>query len=72
MIILWIRKSKKDKPEQTVKDEQQSFKEHDEVMRKFREAHKELDIISDKDILTGDGNLLAPVHKIRLSEHAQN
>jgi hypothetical protein len=72
MIILWIRKSKKDKQEQAVKDEQQSFKEHDEVMKKFREAHKELDVISDKDILTGDGNLLAPVHKIRLSDHVQN
>jgi hypothetical protein len=72
MIILWIRKSKKDKQEQTVKDGQQSFKEHDEVMRKFREAHKVLDVISDKDILTGDGNLLAPIHKVRLSGHVQN
>jgi hypothetical protein len=72
MIILWIRKSKKDKQNQSLKDEKESFQAHDEVMRKFRQAHQELDIISDKDILTGDGNLLAPVRKVKLSDHAQN
>jgi hypothetical protein len=72
MIILWIRKNKKDKQTQSLKDEKESFKEHDEVMRKFRLAHQELDAISDQDILTGDGNLLAPVRQVKLSEHAQN
>ena len=72
MIILWIRKTKKDKANETYKDEKESFQAHDEVMRKFRLAHQELDVISDKDILTGDGNLLAPVRSVRLSEHAQN
>ncbi len=70
MIILWIqnRKKQKSEPEKEI----DNFKAHDEVMRKFREAHKELDMISDRDILTGDGNLLAPVHHIKLSDHIQN
>ena len=72
MIILWIRKNKKDKQNLSLKDEKESFQAHDEVMRKFRQAHEELDVISDKDILTGDGNLLAPVRHVRLSDHAQN
>jgi hypothetical protein len=72
MIILWIRKNKEDKQAHGLKDKKESFKEHDEVMRKFRQAHRELDVISDQDILTGDGNLLAPVRQVKLSEYAQN
>jgi len=72
MIILWIRKNKKSKELQDVKDERESFQAHDEVMKKFRQAHQELDIISDQDILTGDGNLLAPVRQVKLSDHVQN
>jgi hypothetical protein len=72
MIILWIRKNRKDKQNQSLKDEKESFLAHDEVMRRFRLAHEELDIISEKDILTGDGNLLPPVRNVKLSDHAQN
>jgi hypothetical protein len=72
MIILWIRKNNKEKQNKSLKDEKQSFQTHDEVMKKFRKAHEELDVISDKDILTGDGNLLAPVHEVKLSDHVQN
>jgi len=72
MIILWIRKSKQDKQLQGMQAEKESFQVHDEVMKKFRLAHEELDVISDKDILTGDGNLLAPVRQVKLADHAQN
>jgi hypothetical protein len=72
MIILWIRKNKKNKQDKNLEDEKESFRVHDEVMRKFRSAHEEFDVISDKDIITGDGNLLAPVHKVKLADHAQN
>lgn len=72
MIILWIRKNKKNKQEKNFKDEKESFRVHDEVMRKFRNAHQDIDVISNKDIITGDGNLLAPVRKVKLTEHAQN
>jgi hypothetical protein len=72
MIILWIRKNRKDKLDKKVKGEKESFHEHDEVMKKFRLAHEEFDVITDKDIITGDGNLLAPVRKVKLAEHVQN
>ena len=72
MIILWIRKTKKNKEEKTLKDEKTSFREHDEVMKKFRQEHPEFGIVTDKDIITGDGNLLAPVHTVKLTQHAQN
>ena len=72
MIILWVRKVKKDKQKNSLKEERKSFREHDEVMRKFRQAHPESDIITNKDILTGEGNLLAPVEKVKLAEYIQN
>ena len=72
MIILWIRKSKKDKQKNSLKDEKGSFQEHDEMMKKFRLGHPEFEVVNDKDIITGDGNLLAPVHKVKLADYAQN
>jgi hypothetical protein len=72
MIILWIQSKKKNKQDQTSKNEKESFKAHDDVMKKFRMAHEELDVLSNKDILTGDGNLLAPVSHVKLSNHVQN
>jgi hypothetical protein len=70
MIILWIRKTRKEKQEKETKSE--SFLTHDEKMRKFRLDHPDIGIVTDKDIITGDGNLLAPVHSVRLDKHAQN
>jgi Rps23 Pro-64 3,4-dihydroxylase Tpa1-like proline 4-hydroxylase len=72
MIILWIRKNKKDNQKNSSIDEKESFQAHDEVMKSFRLAHQELDVISDKDILTGNGNMLAPVRGVKLNEHVQN
>jgi hypothetical protein len=72
VIILWIRKSKKDKQKNSPKEAKKAFREHDEMMRKFRQAHQELEFITDKDILTGEGNLLAPVQKVKLAEYIQN
>lgn len=72
MIIFWIQKSKKDKRQNISDDQNRSFKEHDETMRKFRLGHPELEAIYDNDILTGDGNLLAPVHNIKLAGNIQN
>jgi hypothetical protein len=72
MIILWIQNKKKSKQDESLNNEMDSFRAHDEVMRKFRLAHEQLDVISDKDIITGDGNLLAPVRDVKLSNHVQN
>jgi hypothetical protein len=72
MIILWVRKARKDKQNKSAKEAETSFREHDEMMKKFRLGHAELETIDDDDILTGDGNLLAPVRHVKLAEHAQN
>ena len=72
MIILWIRKSKKDKQKNRLKDEKDAFREHDEMMKKFRQSHPEFEVINDHDILTGDGNLLTPVRQVKLAENVQN
>jgi hypothetical protein len=72
MIIMWIRKNKKAKQENAAKEECKNFRAHDEVMKKFHDSHSNFDMITDKDILTGDGNLLAPVHAVKLSEYVKN
>ena len=72
MIILWVRKSKKEKEKDCQKDEEKSFHDHDEVMKKFRQAHADIGVISDNAILTGDGNMLAPVQEIKLARYIQN
>jgi hypothetical protein len=72
MIILWIRKKKDQEPEGQVKDSKESFKKHDEVMKQFRLEHPDTNVINARDILTADGNLLAPVDKVKLAEHTQN
>ena len=72
MIILWIYKEKRGKPKNITPEENQSFREHDELMKKFRRSHPGIEIITDNDILTGEGNLLAQVQTVRLAAHSQN
>ena len=72
MLILWIRKSKTSEPKISNKNDKKSFQKHDEDMKKFRLSHPDMNIISANDILTTDGDILAPVHKVKLTEHAQN
>ncbi len=72
MIILWVRKSKKDKEKDYQKDKSKSFHDHDEVMKKFRQSHPDISVIPDNDILTGHGNMLAPVQKVKLAQYIQN
>jgi hypothetical protein len=70
MIILWIRKHKTDK-DNSVR-EAESFKEHDDVMKRFRLAHRDITSTSSREIVTNEGNLLAPVHQVKLAENVQN
>jgi len=41
-------------------------------MKQFRLAHPDTNVINAKDIITADGNLLAPVDSVKLNEHVQN
>ena len=70
MIILWIRKKKTDNVN-GVKDAE-SFKEHDDIMKRFRLAHPDINSISSREIVTTEGNLLAPVHRVKMAENVQN
>ncbi|HUT67414.1 MAG TPA: hypothetical protein VMW86_02545 [Dehalococcoidales bacterium] len=72
MIILWIRKRKSEEPKGPAKNETDSFQKHDEVMKKFRLAHPDTSILNARDIMTADGNLLAPIQDVKLAEHVQN
>ena len=72
MIILWIRKKKSKELKGLTKNDKESFHEHDEIMKKFRLAHPDTNIVNSRDIITADGNLLAPVREVKLAEHVQN
>ena len=72
MIILWIRKRKTEEPGGPAKNDKESFQKHDDIMKKFRLEHPDANVINAKDIITADGNLLAPVEKVKITEHIQN
>jgi hypothetical protein len=70
MIILWIRKHQADKDNKV--REAESFEEHDDVMKRFRMAHPDINSASSREIVTDGGNLLAPVHRVKLADNVQN
>jgi hypothetical protein len=70
MIILWIRKHKADKENTLKKDD--TFENHDDIMKRFRSAHPDINYTSNRDILTSEDSLLAPVHQVKLAENIQN
>jgi hypothetical protein len=70
MIILWIRKHKAD-DDSNIK-EPEAFKEHDDIMKRFRLAHPDINSLSSREIVTTEGNLLAPVHRVKMAENVQN
>jgi hypothetical protein len=72
MIILWIRKKNADESKAAEKKEDQSFHKHDDIMKRFRFAHPDVNVVSTRDILTAEGNLLTPIQPVKLSDHMQN
>jgi hypothetical protein len=72
MIILWIRKSKTDNQKLSDKKERYTFQEHDDIMKKFRLSHPDLHVIDSEDIVTSDGNCLAPIYDVKLNANIQN
>ena len=72
MLILWIRKLRKVKPSGNCDTIEKPFDNHDEDMKRFRQLHQELQTVVNKDIMTTDGSILAPIHGVRLAKHSQN
>jgi hypothetical protein len=70
MIILWIRKNKADKLSDM--GNTAAFQEHDDVMKRFRMSHPDVNMVASRDIVTNEGNLLAPVHQVKLADNIQN
>lgn len=70
MIILWIKKNKSEKTNKAENFE--SFQEHDDIMKRFRMAHPDINQSNSQDIVTQEGNLLAPVHQVKLAANIQN
>ncbi len=69
MIILWIRKNKGAKNNMETGAD---FQEHDDIMKRFRMAHPDVNLTASRDIMTSEGNLLAPVHQVKLAVNIQN
>lgn len=72
MLILWIRKGKTDGQTRPSKDDKESFRKHNEDMKRFCLSHPKIEAISVHDIMTADGNVLAAVQQVKLNKHAQN
>jgi hypothetical protein len=72
MLILWISNLRKGKQSDDNPIEKQPFSDHDEDMKRFKELHQELQTVTNRDIMTTDGSVLAPVHGVRLAKNSQN
>lgn len=72
MKIVWIRRPKKEQSNEADNKEAKPFTNHDEDMRSFRLLHQELETYINKDIISSDGSILAPIHAVRLAKHSQN
>jgi stress response protein YsnF len=72
MLILWIRRNKTNKQNSPGNNDKESFQKHDEDMKRFRHSHQKLEATISKDIITTEGDVLAPVHTVMLAKHSQN
>ena len=72
MLILWIRNLRKGKQKENGVMEKETFTTHDADMKKFKHLHQDLQTVINKDIMTTDGSILAPIHGVRLAKHSQN
>ena len=73
MLILWIRKQRKDKQSDINNNiKKKPFINHDEDMKRFKELHQDFQTAMSKDIMTTDGSILAPIHGVRLAKNSQN
>jgi hypothetical protein len=70
LILLITPRNKQERPVADSDDD--SFRRHNEAMKQFRRAHPDLNTVSNRDILTADGDLLATVSGTRLDDNSRN
>jgi hypothetical protein len=71
MLIFWITgNNNKAEPKSAATGE--TFRQHNEAVKRFRHAHPDLNVVSARDIVLADGDLLAPVHGVKLEENMRN
>ena len=63
MISLWLKNNQNDEAKGRSKKDKESFREHDEIMKKFRIAHTEHEskTTAPKNFIKTSSNRLAPV-----------
>ncbi len=70
MLIVWLKKSKHDlRAEET---ERERTARHNADMKRFRAAHPDLHVVDARDIVTADGDLLAPARGVKLDANSRN
>ena len=72
MLIFWIRKNKTGERSCPQKNEKESFRKHEEDMKRFCLVHPNMETTSAKDMMKVNGDILAAVQKVKLNKHAQN
>jgi len=72
MLIVWIRKKKTSEGNILFRNDKESQQKHNESMKSFHLTHAEINEASSNDIITTDGNVLAPVYQVKLRKHTQN
>ena len=72
MFILWIRRSDKNKKNNRDLKSPENMTTHNEEMKQFRASHQHIDMVPAKDIVTADGDLLAPIRTVYLSPNVCN
>ena len=72
MIILWIRRNDKDEPSPYKDKDEESFRTHDERMKRFRVAHPRIETVKQKEASPSGFRDLVPVRGVRLAEYSHN
>jgi len=72
MLILWIRRNDKDEPSPYSDKDGESFRRHDERMKRFRVTHPKIETVKQEEATPSGLAGLIPVRRVRLAEYSYN
>ena len=72
MLIFWMRKNEKGQPPQIRENIEESFRKHDEYMKKFRDCHPKEAADTIKDCKWTESMYLVRFPPVRLTCNTQN